>query len=71
MKDDKKINEQNNQIFQLSKQQNKEVEKFVDQLPERKINRQAYLTEKDSLHTKNDKKVLARKAMLAKCQLER
>ncbi|WP_262333497.1 hypothetical protein [Lactobacillus paragasseri] len=60
-----------NQIFQLSKQQNKEVEKSIDKSSERKINRQAYLIDKDRLHTKNDKKVLAKKAMLAKRQLER
>ncbi|WP_347284318.1 hypothetical protein [Lactobacillus taiwanensis] len=60
-----------NQIFQLSKQQNKEVEKSIDKSPERKINRQAYLIDKDRLHTKNDKKVLAKKAMLARRQLER
>lgn len=47
-----------NQIFQLSKQQNKEVEKAIDQLP--KIRRQSFLVKKDSLHTQNDEKVLSK-----------
>lgn len=47
-----------NQIFQLSKQQNKEVEKAIDQLPE--IRRQSFLVKKDSLHTQNDEKVLSK-----------
>lgn len=68
-KDSKFTKETINQIFQLSKQQ--DVEKAVDKSSKREINRQAFLTEKDSLHPKNDKKVLARKAMLAKRQLER
>lgn len=47
-----------NQIFQLSKQQNKEVEKAIDQLPE--IRRQPFLVKKDNLHTQNDEKVLSK-----------
>ncbi len=47
-----------NQIFQLSKQQNKEVEKTIDQLPE--IRRQSFLVKKDNLHTQNDEKVLSK-----------
>lgn len=45
------------QIFQLSKQQNKEVEKAIDQLPE--IRRQPFLIKKDNIHTQNDEKVLS------------
>lgn len=47
-----------NQIFQLSKQQNKEVEKAIDQLPE--IRRQPFLVKKDNLHTQNDEKILSK-----------
>lgn len=68
-KDSKFTKETINQIFQLSKQQ--DVEKTIDKSPEREINRHAYLIGKDRLHTKNDKKVLAKKAMLTKRQLER
>lgn len=49
-----------NQIFQRSKQQNKEVEKTIDKSSEREICRQPFLVKKDNLHTQNDEKVLSK-----------
>lgn len=59
-RDSKFTKETINQIFQLSKQTNKKVEKSVDQLPERDIRRQSFSANKDKLDTPNDEKILSK-----------